>query len=166
MFKFLLISIGFIAACYVAESEHVPLAIPAVLQDMIPKESKLELANLTPEQHKQLEEAFRKYGANAKAISNDLEEKHPDLAKKVSETMGSFEKKIEKLDQKGKDYIGDVIKALQNLKTEMDLKETAKTLINDWNELDDETKDNVKEAFPSIPKVLSSDKFKKIAESD
>jgi ABC-type Zn uptake system ZnuABC Zn-binding protein ZnuA len=41
-------------------------------------------------------------------FSVDLEEKDPDLAKKVSETMGKFEKKIEKLDQDGKDYIGKV----------------------------------------------------------
>ena len=59
-----------------------------------------------------------------------------------------------------------VIKKLQQLKTEKDLKSTAKQLIDDWNELGNKTKKSVKSQFPSIPKVLGSEKFQKIANSD
>lgn len=180
MFKFLLFFAGLIALGYAADSKHVPLAIPAVLQginsndlfipiktnanlDMIPKETQNDLDLLTPEQHVQLEEAFRKYGANAKSISADLEAKHPDLAKKVANTMGKFEEKLEKLTPDGRTFIGSVIKELQKLKTEKDLKAVAKQLISSWNDLGDEAKESVKEQFPSIPKVLSSEKFEAIA---
>jgi hypothetical protein len=52
---------------------------------------------------------------------------------------------------------------LQQLKSEKDLKPTAKQLILDWNDLDQETKKSVEKQFPSIPKVLKSEKFQKIA---
>lgn len=78
--------------------------------------------------------------------------------------MDEFEKKTEKLSPEAKTYIGTVISQLQKLKNEKDLKSVAKELIQNWNDLDEKAKDSVKEQFPSIPKVLGSTQFQKIAE--
>jgi hypothetical protein len=80
---------------------------------MIPKETRDNLDSLTTEQQLQLEQAFRKYGANATAISNELEKNHPDLAKKVTTIMSVLENKVEKMTPKGRQYIESVCLCLK-----------------------------------------------------
>ncbi|KAI6179116.1 Fatty-acid and retinol-binding protein 4 [Aphelenchoides besseyi] len=160
--RFLLCGL-FLIAVDAADKINIPLAIPPIIKDLIPKSTIDELNKLTADQHALLQSAFKKHGSNATALATDLRRNNPELAIKIHELMTEFESRVQKLPAEGKSFVTKVIEILQNIVNEKDLQKASSEIVQQWQTLMKSTKSTIEQQFPTVPKVLDSDKFKKFA---
>ncbi|KAI6218190.1 Fatty-acid and retinol-binding protein 4 [Aphelenchoides fujianensis] len=160
LFSFLLL-LGIVAEA--AEQKNDPVAVPPILQEFLPKETREKLDELTSDQHEVLQASFKKHGPNAAALSLDLSANHPELAKNVGKVMREFERRVQSLPEAGRAFVGKVIGTLQNVASEADLRKAAADLVRQWSELNAAAAKAVSEQFPTVPKVLENEKFKEFA---
>ncbi|KAL4002216.1 Fatty-acid and retinol-binding protein 1 [Acanthocheilonema viteae] len=148
--------------------------IPEEYKEFVPEEVKNFYKNLTSDDKQILRELASKHAAfaNEDAALEALKDKSDKLYKKAVELRNFVKAKIDSLKPDAKAFVDEVIAKARSLRPEegqkLDIekvKQTARDIIAKYQALSEEIKEELKVTFPHTAKIISNEKFKRIANS-
>ncbi|CAG9532661.1 unnamed protein product [Cercopithifilaria johnstoni] len=146
--------------------------IPEEYKEFVPEEVKNFYKDLTAEDKQILRELASKHAsfANEDAALEALKDKSDKLYKKAVELRNFVKGKIDSLKPDAKAFVDEVIAKARSLRPEdgqkFDMekfKQAARDIIAKYTLLSEEIKEELKITFPHTAKIISNEKFKRIA---
>nr|Q8WT59.2 RecName: Full=Fatty-acid and retinol-binding protein 1; AltName: Full=Og-FAR-1; Flags: Precursor [Onchocerca gutturosa] len=148
--------------------------IPEEYKEFIPEEVKNFYKNLTQEDRQILRELASKHATftNEDAALEALKNKSDKLYQKAVELRNFVKAKIDSLKPDAKTFVDEIIAKVRSLRPEdgqkLDMekiKQAARDIIAKYEALNEETKEELKATFPNTTKIITNEKFKRIANS-
>ncbi|OZC11511.1 nematode fatty acid retinoid binding protein [Onchocerca flexuosa] len=148
--------------------------IPEEYKEFVPEEVKNFYKNLTQEDRQILRELASKHATftNEDAALEALKGKSDKLYKKAVELRNFVKAKIDSLKPDAKAFVDEIIDKARSLRPEegqkLDMekiKQAARDIIAKYEALSEEIKEELKATFPNTTKIITNEKFKRIANS-